>query len=372
MKTTRLGIWLSAGLIVILLLASLACPAKALQEPQPPIVQAVMFWLESCGHCQYVMEEVLPPLQAQYGEQLEVFMIQLVTTEDIDRLYQTAAAFGIAKEDVGVPFLVIGDQVLSGSRQIADELPGLIEQYLAQGGVAYPDLPSLAGVLPGTEGFVEPVVTAGAPPSQDEESLTHALSSENPENAKPIANGFGLAGLVLLGMVAALIFAGITLSRRISALPHIFSMRWAEPVFLLLCLAGLGVAGYLAYVETQWVDALCGPVGDCNAVQSSPYARLFGFLPLGVLGMIGYLAILAGWLYPRLRRDRWALYAPLVVLGMTVFGVLFSLYLTYLELFVIRAVCMWCLASAVIMTLLLLLSLKPALGVIQALKDAGD
>ena len=138
-------------------------------------------------------------------------------------------------------------------------------------------------------------------------------------------------------------------------------MRWTEPAFPLLCLAGLGVAGYLTYVETQAVQAICGPVGDCNTVQSSPYARLFGVLPVGVLGFMGFLAILAAWLYPRLRRDRWARYAPLPVLGMTVFGVLFSIYLTYLELFVIKAVCIWCLTSAVIMTLLLLLSLNPVL-----------
>ena len=128
-----------------------------------------------------------------------------------------------------------------------------------------------------------------------------------------------------------------------------------------LTLIGLGVAIYLAYVEIRAVSAVCGPVGDCNAVQSSPYARLFGVLPIGVLGVIGYAAILSGWFYPKLRSDRLAQVAPLVVFGMTFFGVLFSLYLTYLEPFVIRAVCAWCLTSAVIMTLLLLVSLKPAL-----------
>jgi uncharacterized membrane protein len=114
---------------------------------------------------------------------------------------------------------------------------------------------------------------------------------------------------------------------------------------------------------------MCGPVGNCNAVQSSPYARLFGILPLGLLGMFGYLAILAGWLYLRLRRDRWALYVSLAVSGMTVFGVLFSIYLTYLEIYVIRAVCLWCLASAVIMTLLMILNVRPALQASLTLKS---
>ena len=338
--------WLGAGFITFVLLAGLAYPAQAGQSTQPPVVRAVMLWLEGCGHCQYVLEEVLPPLQAQYGEQFEIILVQLVTTDDFDRLYQTAVAFGIAKEKVGLPFLVIGEQALMGSRQISEVLPGLIEQYLAQGGVDYPNLASLADILP----------TAPNPGSQPPEPVPG-----NPIQSVPYSNGFTLAMLVMLGMVASLLIAGASFVRGLPGLPRIFSMRWTEPAFPLLCLAGLGVAGYLTYVETQAVQAICGPVGDCNTVQSSPYARLFGVLPVGVLGFMGFLAILAAWLYPRLRRDRWARYAPLPVLGMTVFGVLFSIYLTYLELFVIKAVCIWCLTSAVIMTLLLLLSLNPAL-----------
>ena len=96
-------------------------------------------------------------------------------------------------------------------------------------------------------------------------------------------------------------------------------------------------------------------------MQSSPYARLFGVLPIGVLGMIGYAAILAAWVWGRLRSDRLSQFAPLAMFAMALFGVAFSLYLTYLELFVIKAVCTWCLTSAVIMTLLMLLSLPRAL-----------
>jgi len=166
-------------------------------------------------------------------------------------------------------------------------------------------------------------------------------------------------------MIAALIYAIVTVA---CGLPPRRMPPQTELATPILALAGLGVAVYLAYVETQAVPAVCGPVGDCNAVQSSPYARLFGVLPIGVLGAAGYLAILAAWLWRRWRSDRLATYAPLAVFGMTLFGVLFSVYLTYLELFVIRAVCAWCLTSAVIMMLLMLLSLRPALETALALK----
>jgi len=178
------------------------------------------------------------------------------------------------------------------------------------------------------------------------------------------SNGFALAIATLIGMVAALVFVGVMWLRawksHFASAPT--SAAWMDAVMLILIIVGLAVAGYLTYVETQAVAAVCGPVGDCNAVQSSPYARLFGVLPVGLLGMIGYVAILAAWLWGRFRADRLADYAPLAVHGMTVLGVLFSIYLTYLEPFVIRAVCVWCLTSAVIMTLLMLLTMPAAIG----------
>jgi uncharacterized membrane protein len=128
------------------------------------------------------------------------------------------------------------------------------------------------------------------------------------------------------------------------------------------------VAGYLAYVEIRDVPAVCGPVGDCNAVQNSPYALLLGFLPVGLLGVLGYVVILVAWLWARLNWGGLARWATMALFGLTLFGTLFSLYLTCLEVFVIRAVCSWCLTSAVLMTLLLLLSIRPA---VRALRGEG-
>ena len=178
------------------------------------------------------------------------------------------------------------------------------------------------------------------------------------------SNGFALAIAIMVGMVTALTTVGVMWAR---AWKSDFAFApthaaWMDAAILVLIVIGLAVAGYLTYVETQAVAALCGPVGDCNAVQSSPYAKLLGVLPVGLLGMMGYAAILVAWLWGRFRSDCLADYAPLAVQGMTVLGVLFSLYLTYLEPFVIKAVCMWCLSSAIIMTLLMLLATPPAIA----------
>lgn len=183
--------------------------------------------------------------------------------------------------------------------------------------------------------------------------------------------GNSLAVIVLLSMLAAVAYTVVN-GRQMLQQPSqrvkpggSSSREWLVPV---LALAGLGVAGYLAYVETLEVAAICGPVGDCNTVQQSEYARLFGVLPIGVLGVVGYLGILAMYLWRRLQSSpRGRAIPSLILFGIAGFGTLFSIYLTFLEPFVIGATCAWCLTSAVIITALLLLTARPGLQAIQAL-----
>jgi uncharacterized membrane protein len=192
--------------------------------------------------------------------------------------------------------------------------------------------------------------------------------------AQTQSSGMELAAVVMALQLLALVYTGMMFVRAwrsaapvaVSSLP-----AWVDVLTPALTIIGLGVAGYLTYVETQALPAVCGPVGDCNAVQTSSYALLFGVLPVGLLGAAGYVAILVAWLWGRFRSDRLADYAPLAILAMTVFGVLFSVYLTWLELFVIRAVCMWCLTSAVIMAVLMLLATPPAFASFAPGPDAS-
>ena len=115
----------------------------------------------------------------------------------------------------------------------------------------------------------------------------------------------------------------------------------------------MGVAGYLTYIEVGEKQAICGPVGHCNEVQNSSYAKLFGILPIGVLGLIGYTALLVAWGVQKIGPKSLHMLSALALWGMSLFGVAFSIYLTFLEPFVIGATCMWCLSSALVMTALL-------------------
>lgn len=343
--------------------------AEKYQSVDQPVVRVIMFWLNTCGHCEYVINEVLPPLEDQYGEQLEILLVELVAQEDVDRLYETAAILGIPANNVGVPFMLVGEEVLTGSDEIPDRLPGLIETHLASGGLDYPRYAPLEGYLP--EAQESQPATIGASDdlqSNPPASETNSTFSEAEEGKEQVSNGFTIALVVLVGMVLALIYVVYALLKDREPGTSQRS-AWLDWLVLVVALAGIGVAAYLTYVESTAAEAICGPVGDCNAVQNSSYSRIFGILPVGILGLIGYVAIIIAWAIQKVRQDIWASYAQLAMLAMAFFGTLYSIYLTYLELWVINAVCMWCVSSAVIITLLMLLSVQPA-G--EALDSLGE
>ncbi len=92
-----------------------------------------------------------------------------------------------------------------------------------------------------------------------------------------------------------------------------------------------------------------------NQEQGVGYDAIDSFF----LGLAGYVAILLAWTAAQMKREPISSYAALSVLAMIAFGLLFSIYLTFLEPFVIGAACAWCLTSAILMTVLFGLSLKP-------------
>jgi uncharacterized membrane protein len=115
-------------------------------------------------------------------------------------------------------------------------------------------------------------------------------------------------------------------------------------IAIVLAVVGLGVAAYLTYVHYDGIKPVCGLGGDCEKVQTSEWADLAG-VPVALLGLVGYGSILVTLFIDREE----ALFAG-ALLSLVGFG--FSAYLTYRELFSIDAICPWCVASAVIMTLL--------------------
>jgi uncharacterized membrane protein len=147
--------------------------------------------------------------------------------------------------------------------------------------------------------------------------------------------------------------------------------RTLRRVMLLLAVVGLGVASYLTYVHYAGFGALVcvgghGGHSSCETVQSSVWSKVAG-VPVALLGLLGYVGILATLLAPDREEAR------LATLGLTLIGVGFSGYLTYRELFSIHAICEWCVSSAVILTLLLIgAAIRYVLGAPPAVAPGDD
>jgi uncharacterized membrane protein len=113
---------------------------------------------------------------------------------------------------------------------------------------------------------------------------------------------------------------------------------------------GLALASYLTYVHYAGIKPACTAGESCTKVQTSVYSELAG-VPVALMGLIGYVAIMASLLAPENETTRFA------TVALTVIGFGFSAYLTYRELFSIHAICEWCVSSAIILTLLMCLAI---------------
>lgn len=128
---------------------------------------------------------------------------------------------------------------------------------------------------------------------------------------------------------------------------------WRIPAIAVLSVLGFGVSLYLLTVHWGWWTAVCLGVGDCEAVNTSRFSELLG-VPVALLGALAYAAQIA--LCGAIHWDRYAMLARRALFIMAVIGVVFSAYLTYLELFVIHAICPWCVTSAILLIAITILS----------------
>lgn len=347
-------------------------------------VYAVLFFSPTCPHCHTLMLEDLPPIQEQFGDQLVVLFID-ITTANGNAIAQSAYAhYNISPDDWVVPMMVVNEQVLIGGSQIPSQLPSITQTGIENGGIPIPSFP-LMQVAFETWQVENPA------------STTTALSTG--ESSAPITNSFNndpLASTITIAILIGLVLSaiGLVITRQ-SGLPLVvpqiaigtatliaifvglsitlgeqydtLAMPIARVAFItmlvatliaiaghnvqvtvsLVTLVGVIVSAYMAYVEITANPAVCGVIGDCNAVQQSEYASLMG-IPIGVLGVVGYLMMftinIAINRVPLKYRFQFLTMLKLLV-GVSA---VFTIYLTFLEPFVIGAVCAWCLLSSLI------------------------
>ena len=124
----------------------------------------------------------------------------------------------------------------------------------------------------------------------------------------------------------------------------------------ILAVIGLIDALYLTWVKLAHTEAACLPgIGNCETVNSSRYASING-IPIALLGAGAYLTILVV-LSLEQRQGFWMENGEMMIFGLSLVGVLYSIYLTYLELAVIHAICPFCILSALVILSIFVINL---------------
>lgn len=123
-----------------------------------------------------------------------------------------------------------------------------------------------------------------------------------------------------------------------------------------LTFLGVVVSIYMTIYKLTANNAMCLGSGDCSTVNASSYSMLYG-IPVALVGVGGYLAILAVLVLEMRGHPIFKKNGPLMVFGLTVGGFGFTLYLVYIEAFVLRAWCPFCVTSQITMTVLFILTI---------------
>lgn len=124
----------------------------------------------------------------------------------------------------------------------------------------------------------------------------------------------------------------------------------------LMAMAGVGIATYLTLYKTGAIGQLACSVGSCETVNTSRWSQLAG-LPVAAWGLGFYVLVLAVCLAGVQSRWSESVIVSKALVGLTAWGVLFSGWLTYLELFKIHAICVWCVTSAVLVCVMFLVAI---------------
>jgi uncharacterized membrane protein len=330
-------------IIVALILLSSAFPVQA----KDPSVNAVLFYDPGVDDCIQLINHILPQLLEQYNPNLLILTVD-VTKGEGQSLFQSAIdTLGIPSDQQKVPLMIIEDKYLSGMESIQSQFPPLIEQNLARGGTQWPSIPGMMDVLR-KAGLPLTPLTPG-----------DRFLADQPANS--------LAVIVLVGLILSLIFSILITFR--------YPPKWLEAipewVFPALLIVGIGVASYLSYTELTRSEVFCGGISHCQAVQDSQYSKILGVVSIGEFGLIGYGLIGLAWIVHRFAQGKQKEIAAIAMFGFAVFGLSFSIYLTFLEPFVIGATCLWCLTSATIMGLILPLTTNPVRTAILESVPAG-
>lgn len=130
--------------------------------------------------------------------------------------------------------------------------------------------------------------------------------------------------------------------------------KWLYRASVALAIVGLAVSIYMTIYKLSGNDGMCLGSGDCSTVNASVFSEVNG-IPVAVFGIVGYAAILAVHFYEDkmefLRRN-----GIMLIFGMSLTGFLFTIWLVYVELAILKAICPFCVTSQVAMTAIFIIA----------------
>lgn len=302
-------------------------------NPKDP-VRVVYFTSPSCPFCSKLDQEFLHSYLQELGNDIELVSINVTKPKGRSVFENFWSRYNVKDAKRGVPTIIVGDQFLVGAKEISGHLNDLVQKEIAKGGIDFPPIAGLEEYLKS-----HPPTTSKA-----RFSIRDRVVSDLPGNYISI-----IQFLMMLTLMFLLI-PKKPWQKKIRKTPM--------PLKIFVASIGLMTALYLSYGETFNQSLICGPLGQCNIVQQSSLAFLFGVFPLGVVGAIGYFIIIVLYLLlnkflngsndaSKIKAERYG-----QILAITSgFGFLFSIVLTFWQPFIIGATCIWCLISALTMSL---------------------
>jgi len=394
------------------------------QAASRPQVKGLFFFKPDCPSCERLQSEILPKLKQQFRDQISILALNTAHQKGGQLYLNALIDLGIPFSQP-LPIVIFGDHFWSDPALIANQLPPVVETLLSESGSAWPAVSGLQTFLDTVQHLPDSEKSQFFVSANPETVRFILSKMRGKFNQDPLGNGYGvvvlLSMIVVVGysvflflrsrsfeidllsqwLILILSILGIAVTWQLAEVDLIlqsqkpfwstfesqlallvlsgmiagfgfnlwalfgstadkiaFWQRWNIPLLLAI---GIIAAGYLTYIEATNVEAVCGAIGDCNTVQQSEYASLFGVISVGVLGLLGHLLLTISWWVGQFGPLKWQGKFRLLLWGTLLIGVCFFIFLTFLEPFVIGATCFWCITTAIAMTQQLFLALRPAI-----------
>jgi hypothetical protein len=107
----------------------------------PSAVHGLYFYSTDCSHCMEIMDDLLLPMQDEFGTKLDIRLVEISYADNYELLIHAEEHYGVEAEERAIPTLIIDNKVLIGEEEIRSDLRSVVENGILDGGIGWPDIP---------------------------------------------------------------------------------------------------------------------------------------------------------------------------------------------------------------------------------------